>query len=186
MADALCSFIFKPTQRFEFCLPVIHRNGRLEDGRTLPGARFLCSGLHFHVSVPATLSALALKASVPPPRPQDEMSGEPVVRVEVAAPSDASSLRERLRRAGIPCHEADVRFPTRYLIDRRLKAGSRFGARSGRDRLRASTPSSTSRPPARGVDTAPLRDLPRHRDDPQAERLLSIALYGAGAEESCS
>src|SRR6185436_19010074 len=53
------------------------------------------------------------------------LEGRPVCTVEAATPSDVPPLRERLRRAGIACHEADVRFALRYLVDRGIRGSLR-------------------------------------------------------------
>ncbi|MBP6875874.1 MAG: DNA polymerase II [Candidatus Eisenbacteria bacterium] len=63
------------------------------------------------------------------------LEGEPANEIELAVPPDVPPLRERLRDEGIVCHEADVPFVTRYLIDlgvrgaMRLEGPSRPGRR---------------------------------------------------------
>ena len=47
---------------------------------------------------------------------------EAVSAVSVTLPSDAPPHRERLHQSGIQTIEADVRFATRYLIDRDIRA----------------------------------------------------------------
>jgi DNA polymerase-2 len=120
------------------------------------------------------------------------MEGRPLRRVELGLPSDAPPLRDRLIQAGIRCYEADVRFAMRYLMQRGLRAS-----------LAISTPFGAKQAPARrqapgGIDRlfvdpelAPAHFRPARlkvlsidiETDPQHERLLSIALYGAGAAE---
>ena len=181
MADALRGFILHPTYRNESGRPVIHLYGRLEDGRTFL-VRDRREVPHFYVEARDADGARAKGARPLSTTGKTTLSGEPVLRVEVAVPADAPPLRDRLRRAGIACHEADVRFATRYLIDRRLK-----GSIAIRGEARPGT--------ALGVDAVfdepdlePAEWTPRLsvlsldiETDPQAERLLSIALYGAGA-----
>jgi DNA polymerase-2 len=48
-------------------------------------------------------------------------AGEPVVRVAVDLPGDVPPLRTRLGEAGVEGFEADVRFVSRYLIDRGIR-----------------------------------------------------------------
>ena len=49
--------------------------------------------------------------------------GAPVCRVEVEVPADVPPLRDRCRRRVVETFEADVRFATRYLIERGIKGG---------------------------------------------------------------
>ena len=105
----------------------------------------------------------------------------------VRLPSDAPALRDELLRHGVACYEADVRFAMRYLIARGLrgtitldgewKTGDRAGVR-GIDRV-------YMRP-----ELEPAHYTPRLtvlsldiETDMRADRLYSIALFGAGASE---
>ena len=54
---------------------------------------------------------------------QRTFGGAPVCRIDAAAPPDVPGIRDRLHAAGIDTYEADVRFATRFLIDRDIKGG---------------------------------------------------------------
>jgi DNA polymerase-2 len=136
------------------------------------------------VEVPDLERARAAGAAPLRPVPRVTLEGRPVLEVEVPVPGDAPGLRERLRKAGVACHEADVRFAMRYLIDRGIKGSLtvRGPERPGKDE---------------GVDVVfdepevePGEATPRLRvlsidieTDPRARKLLSVALVGAGASE---
>jgi len=49
--------------------------------------------------------------------------GSAVARATATNPGEVPALRQKLERLGIECLEADVRFTTRYLIDRGLRGG---------------------------------------------------------------
>ena len=106
-----------------------------------------------------------------------------MVRVEVPAPADTPPLRERLSRAGLRTYEADVRFAMRSLIDRgdpRLARDPRATDASDGRRWRRLRGSGAR---ARRLD-ATLSVLSFDIEtDPQARRLLSIALHGCGVSE---
>jgi DNA polymerase-2 len=177
----LRGFILQPTYRVESGQPVVHLYGRLEDGRPflVRDARLVP---HFYVEAADADHARELGARQQTPSERLTLIGEPVVRVEVQTPSDTPPLRERLARAGIRTYEADVRFAMRYLIDRGLR-GSLEIRSEGR--------------PAGGLgivfedpDLAPADWTPRLsvlsfdiETDPQARRLLAIALHGCGVSE---
>ncbi|MEE8142191.1 MAG: 3'-5' exonuclease, partial [Planctomycetota bacterium] len=175
------AFILQPTYRFEADRPVVHLYGKLDTGESCL-IRDTRQTPFFYVEAHHAQSASELGA--PSTRASDRVTwtGTPVVRVEVAKPSDTPPLRERLRGEGIPSYEADVRFAMRYLIDRGI-----------RGTLALSGPSR----PADGIDqvflnpeVVPAYWTPRLQvlsfdieTDPTATRLLSIALFGCGASE---
>jgi DNA polymerase-2 len=174
-------FILEPTYRVEAGRPVVHLFGRLEDGRPflvrdtrqVPG---------FYVEEQDADRARTLGARPLAPTGCVTLTGRPVLRVEVATPGDAPPLRDRLLRSGVACHEADVRFAMRYLIDRGVRGALEIEGPERDD-------------PAFGVvfddpEVAPSEWTPHLRvlsldieTDPQARTLLSIALHGGGASE---
>jgi DNA polymerase-2 len=177
----LRGFILQPTYRLEAGRPVVHLYGRLEDGRSFL-VRDRRPVPHFYVEATSAERARSLGAGPLTPTGKVALSGEPVLRVEVAAPSDTPRLRERLGRHGIACHEADVRFAMRYLID--------LGIRGSLD-IRGE---GSDRPGLGVVFDEPLLEsgqwTPRLsvlsldiETDSRARRLLSIALHGCGASE---
>ena len=69
-------------------------------------------------------------------------------RIDAAAPPDVPGIRDRLHAAGIDTYEADVRYATRFLIDRSIKGGCEIdGDADGRiaDRVDFDDPQLTSR-----------------------------------------
>ena len=85
---------------------------------------------HFYVRAADAARAAAVKG-LPPPQPVDKrtFAGEPVCRVDVEVPSDVPPLRDKLHAAGIETFEADVRFASRYLIERGIKGGCEIEGR---------------------------------------------------------
>ncbi|HWW92253.1 MAG TPA: 3'-5' exonuclease, partial [Vicinamibacteria bacterium] len=120
MPAPLRGFILQPTYRMESGRPVIHLYGRLEDGRPFL-VRDHREVPHFFVETDDAERARELGAGRITPTGKVSLEGKPVSRVEVDSPSDTPPLREGLRRAGILCHEADIRFAMRYLIDRGIR-----------------------------------------------------------------
>jgi DNA polymerase-2 len=119
----------------------------------------------------------------PPPQPVDRrtFAGEPVCRVEAGVPSDIPSLREKLHAAGIETFEADVRFASRYLIERGIKGGCEIEgeATPGAGGLVFENPDLY---PA-DVQIAPRVLSFDIETDAKAERLLAISMYGLGSDE---
>ncbi|MDM7915368.1 MAG: DNA polymerase domain-containing protein, partial [Candidatus Eisenbacteria bacterium] len=111
------------------------------------------------------------------------MQGRPVARVSYSSPPDTPGLRERLRRSGVACYEADIPFATRYLIDHGIRGAmeiegeGRPGRRIGRIFEDASIAPASTVPALRVLSI----DI---ETDPRARWLLSIGLYAGGIEES--
>src|SRR6185436_19043009 len=99
---------------------------------------------------------------------------------------DTPALRERLTKAGVACLEADVRFAMRYLIDRQIKGALRIhgeprpASAQGDGRVLIFDNPEIEPATARPRLTVLSLDI---ETDPRTNRLLSIALAGAGAEE---
>jgi DNA polymerase-2 len=161
--------------------PVVHLYGRLDTG-----VAFLVRDdrqrPHFYVRAGDLSRATALKA-LPPPQPVDRrtFADEPVCRVDVEVPSDVPPLRDKLHAAEIETFEADVRFASRYLIERGIKGGCEIegNPRSGAGGLVFENPQ---------LHPADVQITPRVlsfdiETDAQAERLLAISLYGLGSDE---
>jgi len=174
-------FILQPTYRIENGRPIIHLHGVLEEGapflvrddRPIPG---------FHIRAADAVAARRLGAKIvdeAPPR--TSMRGEPVVRVEVPAPPDAPRLRDRLIDAGITCFEADVRFAYRFLIDRGIRGCLTI---DGPARRQGGT-FVFDNPDLAPADWSPTLSVLSIdiETDPDASRVLSIALVGCGASE---
>jgi DNA polymerase-2 len=104
-----------------------------------------------------------------------------VCRINVAVPSDVPPLRDKLHAAEIETFEADVRFASRYLIERGIKGGCEIEGDSApgagglvfeNPQLRPADVQITPRVLSFDIET-----------DAKAERLLAISLYGLGADE---
>lgn len=175
-------FILQPTYRIENGRPVVLLYGTLEGGepflirddRMVP---------HFSIRAGDAAAAAGLGARVVrETEPHRSMDGRVLARVEVPTPPDTPAVRDRLQAAGIPCYEADVRFATRYLIDRGIRSSVRI---SGSSRAAKGLPRRFENPEVATSDYRPaLRALSLDIEtDPRARRLLSIALVGCGASE---
>ena len=122
-------FVLEPTYRVESGRPVVHLFGRLEDGRPFlvrDARQVPC----FYVETRDADRARAQGARPLAPEDRVTLTGRSVSRVELATPADAPPMRDRLLRSGIPCHEADVRFAMRYLIDRGVQVDEVQGAQT--------------------------------------------------------
>jgi DNA polymerase II len=177
----LRGFVLQPTYRIESGRPVVHLYGRLEDGRTFL-ARDGRDVPRFFVEATDAARARECGARRQAATSLVTLTGQPVVRVEVAVPADTPPLRARLARAGIRTYEADVRFAMRYLIDRGIRGSV---AIAGAGRPRGGLDVVFEEPDLAPADWTPRLDVLSFdiETDPRAERLLAVALYGAGASE---
>ena len=114
-------YVLQPSYRVRGGIPVVQLWGRLEDGPA-----FLVEETRFrpYFFVPESAAGALDRFSGAVASPVDlfDLTGEPVVRVEVPVPGDVPGLRERLAARGCPALEADIRFPYRFLIDRGIRA----------------------------------------------------------------
>jgi len=183
-------FILQPTYRYRRGRPVVHLFGVLEDG----GGFLVRDGsLIPHFYVEETDASRASKLGASRQRPTDKLTlgeGRPVVRVELAKPSETPPLRDRLQEHGIRCWEADVRFAMRFLIDRGLRGAIEIrGVPETWDEAPGVRLTVFDDPELVPVDsdddwTPELRVLSLDIEtDARARRLLSIALHGCGASE---
>ena len=161
--------------------PVVHLYGRLDTGSAFL-VRDDRQQPHFYVRAADLPRAAALKA-LPPVEPvaKRTFDGSPVCRVDVAVPSDVPALRDKLHAADIETFEADVRFASRYLIERGIKGGCEIEgiATAGANGLVFENPD---------LRPADVQITPRVlsfdiETDAKAERLLAISLYGLGSDE---
>ncbi|XOV83872.1 MAG: DNA polymerase II [bacterium] len=120
MRDAnYTGFILQASYRVQQGKPIIYLFGRLLDGRTFL-VRDHRQTPHFYVDQTAKEVVAAHAAGV---AQKYNFGGEPLLRVNVAIPADAPSLRDRLQAQGYKTYEADVRFAMRYLMDHDIKGG---------------------------------------------------------------
>ncbi len=174
-------FILHPTYRIESGRPVVLLYGKLEsgetflvrDGRAVP---------HFWIRRDDASRARELGASPLEADGTITLRREPTVRVEVPTPPDTVPLRDRLTAAGIPCYEADVRFATRYLIDRGIRGSLEIrGEPHEGDGVDLVFESPDLLPADWSIRPSLLSfDI---ETDPRASELLSVSLYGEGIAE---
>jgi len=174
-------FILEPTYRVESGRPVVYLYGRLEDGRTFL-VRDQRETPHFYVESSDAERARELGAGPLAPTGKVTLLGKPVLRVEVPTPADAPPLRERLMRSGIACHEADIRFAMRYLIDRKIRGSLLI---RGREQAGRGVSALFEDPEIAPADWSPQLSVLSIdvETDPRARELLSIALHGCGVSE---
>lgn len=115
------AFLLNPTYRVVDGVPEIHLHGVLESGEPCLIADDRVRPFFFvRAADRGRVESLAPSATLEE-TDRRTFSGEPVVRVTTALPSEVPPLRQRLEAAGARCFEADVRFAYRYLIDRGLR-----------------------------------------------------------------
>jgi DNA polymerase-2 len=175
-------FILEPTYRISDGRAVVHLFGRLEDGRPFL-VRDARQAPRFYVESRDGERARALGARPLTPEDRVTLGGQPVSRVEVATPADAPPLRDRLLRAGVACHEADVRFAMRYLIDRGVRGALAIDGPGREDPAFGVVFDDPEITPSDWTPTLRVLSLDIETD-PQARALLSVALHGGGASEA--
>jgi len=161
--------------------PVVHLYGRLEDGRTFL-VRDDRQRPHFYIREADAQRARALGAARLERSDERTFDGTPVARVEVEVPPDVPGLRDRLHSNGIDTFEADVRFASRYLIERGIKGGCEI---AGEPRTNVDGLLVFDDPDVR---PAAVEIVPRVlsfdiETDPDATRLLAISIYSPGVDE---
>lgn len=181
MSDvALRGFVLQPTYRTSPAGTVVHLHGVLETG-----ASFLLTDdrtrPHFYVEH-EDRDHLHPGADVAETPDRNTLAGRPAVRVEVKHPADAPPLRDRLHGRGIATYEADVRFAMRYLIERGIRGSLRF---VDTGTVTEGSPQRFHDPQVEACDWTPrLRVLSLDIEtDPRIRRILSVGLWGCGAEE---
>ena len=163
-------------------VPVVHLYGRLADGGTFL-VRDDRQRPHFYIRASDSQRGASLGAARQVPIEKRTFDGEPVVRVETAIPADVPDIRDRLHAAGIDTFEADVRFATRYLIERGIKGGCEIEGEPAGDstgNLRVFH-NPVLRPAVVNVEPVVLSfDI---ETDPKGARLLAISMYAPGLDE---
>jgi DNA polymerase-2 len=162
-------------------VPVVHLYGQLEGG----GAFLVRDDRqrpHFYIRASDAERAIALRSPKPQPTDKRTFDGAPVSRIEVEVPPDVPPLRDRLQEAGIETFEADVRFASRYLIERGIKASCEI---QGDVTARSGTLQVFDNPV---LHPATARVEPRLfsfdiETDPKGTRLLAISMFAPGFDE---
>jgi DNA polymerase-2 len=173
--------ILQPTYQIRDQRPVVQLFGRLEDGPP-----FLVEDDRFRPYLFVRTRDVAALGATPGMTVEVKdlraLDGLPVAKVVLPLPSAVPVLRDRLRRAGLPSFEADVRFAYRYLIDHGIRATAAIeGPAEEREGGLLVFRNPTLRPAAaRPVLRVLSLDI---ETTPDASRLLSVALAGCGSEE---
>lgn len=172
---------YRVTSRDGERIPVVYLYGRMEDGSTFL-IRDDRQRPHFYIKSSDASLARAQGAKHVADSSWRTIVGEPVSRVTMTVPADVPDFRDRLHRAGIDTFEADVRFATRYLIERGIKGGCeiRGEARSGENitwifdnpELQPADVTITPRVLSFDIET-----------DGRAERLLAISMFAPDLDE---
>lgn len=174
-------FILQPTWRVRDAHAVVQLYGRLDEGPA-----FLVEDDRFrpYFFVPREHAAAIPRADDVVVEETDlrDLEGRPVLRVVAGGPGAVPQLRARIEAAGGCAHEADLRFPYRYLIDHDLRAGVAIEGDADEIRpglLRFRNPK-LSAAPARPVLRTLAIDL---ETSPDATRIYAASLVGDGADE---
>jgi DNA polymerase-2 len=160
----------------------VHIYGRLESG----GAFLVRDDRqrpHFYVRASDTRRPVIGRALAFVPVDRRAFDGAPMCRVEVDVPSDVPPLRDELHAAGVETFEADVRFASRYLIERGIKGGCEIDGTpaAGRGALEAVFHNPTLHPAEVTIEPRVLAfDI---ETDAKSERLLAISLFSTGVDE---
>ena len=166
---------------------VVHLYGKLQDGRPFL-VRDRRPQPYFFIESSAQDQALSLGVTNPEVAERRTLQGKPVHRVGLNRPQDAAALRARLHRIGVRTFEADVRFAYRYLIDRGIRSALLIDGQprpledwdgAPRDTVVFDEPALQAAHWTPSLTTLSL-DI---ETDPEAQRLLSVALWGCGARE---
>ncbi len=174
--------ILQPTYRIENERPVVHIWGKLESGESFL-VRDDRQRPHFFIPKTAGERARELGVDAILPTPRRDLQGEELLRVEVARPSDTPPLRDRLTagRHSLPRSRRALRdaLPDRSSDQGRAahprRAAHGRGVAGGRVLIfdNPEIEPATARPRL----TVLSLDI---ETDPRTNRLLSIALAGAG------
>jgi DNA polymerase-2 len=179
-------FLLHPTYRIEDIGPVVHLFGKLETGESFV-VRDRRSRPHFFIGVGDIDRARGLLGESRPdltitPTDLVTMGNEPVARLSVTNPTEVPPLRQILNAGGVVCHEADIPFATRYLIDRGLRGSMRIVGESSPGRLVGRVFEAPELQPADWVPdlTALSIDI---ETDPRAKRLYAVGLWSPQISE---
>ena len=176
-------FILQASYRVENRIPVVHLYGKLANGESFL-IRDQRERPHFYVDRKDEKKTRAAGATSFHKSTSRSFSGEPLARVDVALPTDVPTLRDRLHDVGVATYESDVRFATRYLIDRNVRGGCviqgepQHSKEAGIDWV--------FNDPV--VEPGPVEFSPKLlsfdiETDPEASRLLAISLFGDSLDE---
>jgi DNA polymerase-2 len=161
-------------------VPVVYLFGRLENGDTFL-VRDDRQRPHFYIRANDAEHARTLGAQSTS-TDQRAFDGSSVCRVQVETPPDVPVLRDRLHAAGIETFEADVRFATRYLIERGIKGGCQINGEPKAGNGVTWTFDNPTLCPAEANVTPTVLAFDIETDG-KSERLLAISLYAANKDQ---
>ena len=169
-------FILTPTYRVRDGVPEVRLHGVLENGRPFLAIDDRARPYFFvRVADRPRLDAIAPGLRVED-APLRSFAGEPVAQVTMPLPGEVPPLRTRLEAAGVECFEADVRFASRYLIDRGIRGAVRLaghGEAQGRVGLVFRNPDLT---PCHWTPALKVLSIDIETD-PHTDHVLSVALH---------
>ena len=181
--------ILQASYRIHAGVPVVHLYGRLETGETFL-VRDHRQRPHFYINASDAVKVRTIVTIEPVPTDRLNFGGNAVCRIDVAVPPDVPAVRDRLHAAGIDTYEADVRFATRFLIDRDIKGGCEIDGEAAAGTsvggIAGTTIAWTFDDPTLTpvyVDVRPSVLSFDIETDAKASQLLAISLYGCGADE---
>jgi DNA polymerase II len=173
--------ILQANYRIQSGRPVVHLYGRLEDGRSFL-VRDRRQRPHFYLREHDAAHAGSDLRVTLVPSTKRTFDGVPVVRAEVALPSDVPDVRDRMHDKGVETFEADVRFAMRYLIDRGIKGGCEIvGEAHAEGAIDCVFDDAELQPAA--VEVVPRVLAFDIETDLRANELLAISLFAPGVDE---
>lgn len=113
----------------------------------------------------------------------DTLDGNPAAKVIVQLPADSLAVRTRLHAEGVPTYEADLRFPVSYLIDKDIRGGIGIAGSPDVQGLGADLVFTDPEIYASNARLNPRILAFDIETDPDARRLLAIAVHGMGVDE---
>jgi DNA polymerase II len=161
-------------------VPVVHLYGRLESGEAFL-VRDDRQTPHFYVRAQDLERAGPLIGPRARAADRRTFEGNAASRVDTEVPSDVPPLRDKLHAAGIETYEADVRFASRYLIERDIKGGCEIEGEPTRGAAGLVFQNPLLRPA--DVTLAPRVLSFDIETDGKGERLLAISLFAPGLDE---
>jgi DNA polymerase-2 len=172
------AFILTPTYRLRDGVPEVHLHGVLESGEPCLIIDDRARPYFFIRAADRGRAALLAPHLALEDTALRTFDGAAVARATVGVPGDVPPLRGRLEASGIECLEADVRFASRYLIDRGIRGALQIdgdGEVQGRVGRVFHNPTLT---PCHWTPTLKVLSIDIETD-PRAEQVLSIALHTA-------
>lgn len=174
-------FILQATYRIESRRPVVHLFGRLENGDPFL-VRDDRETPHFYIASRHRTRARHLGAQSLIPSRFRAMDGSSLVRVNLRVPSATPGLRDRLIGHHIPCHEADIPFATRFLINRGIRGSLEIDGEGRRVPGPGWVYQNPGLAPANWTPRLSILSLDIETG-PGGRTVFSVALHGCGTSE---